>query len=66
MISDSSGERVPRSIDLLKSDLKELKQEESNLFKALANDNFDEYDERRLNEIHNEVADIEREIKSRS
>ncbi|MBD8157230.1 hypothetical protein ABEH00_09965 [Pantoea agglomerans] len=65
MIPDSSGAQVPRSIDLLKSDLKELQQDEINLFKALANDNFDDYDERRLKEIHDEIADLEKEIKSR-
>ncbi|WP_312063310.1 hypothetical protein [Pantoea septica] len=63
MNSHSNGDGQLQPIDLLKSELKELKKEESDLFSALANDNFDDYDERRLNEIHNEMSDLEREIK---
>ena len=47
---------------LLKSELNELEREESHLLTCLANDSFDEYDQRRLDDIHKEMADIRRKI----
>lgn len=66
MTSHYDGDKKLQPVDSLKSELKALKEEESNLYRALATDNFDDYDESRLNEIHEEMSDLEREIKKRS
>ena len=47
---------------LLRSELKELEAEESNLLISLANDNFDAYDQLRLEDIHKEMACIRRKL----
>lgn len=47
---------------LLKSELKELESEESHLAASQANGNFDAYDQRRLDDIHKEMADIRRKL----
>ncbi|WP_336792392.1 hypothetical protein [Pantoea anthophila] len=47
---------------LLRGELKELEEEELNLLTSLANNNFDAYDQRRLDDIHKEMAEIRLKI----
>lgn len=59
----SNNDGADEGIKEHKSALKDLLAEEKNLLIALANDNFDEHDQRRLDEIHKEMAYRKSEIK---